>query len=374
MSRKKTTKALNLPFLLDKISEMDLKHYWLAEKIGVTERTFTRWVRGHSKRVHMSSIEKMASVLNCTVEELVTEEDDFFATTHDKIRAKKIIDQQGLIDSLECNGQHKLAESILHTLINENMPLTELASLYYSLARVLSGSGDYKKSNFLLNKAEEIAKEIKCNSILYQSYALYPYNYGLLDDLKEAELYFKKSCMSDNDNIKIQAHYNMSVIYNELEKDRKLERTLSSLKSLIKKAKIKDSSQLDLLFGELMMRKKRYQEAKKSLKKSLKSAIEKKYWNIIGITQCQLAHIYTIEGDNQKSNDYLNEASNNFLKNTDDNSLWLVRFTMGKILIDKKQYQEARRKFQEALKCTSGKREIRKTETILNWLKSRNYD
>lgn len=69
--KRENTLPLNTSFLIKKIKQLDLKHIWLASKIGVDRRTIGRWTSGKVKRIAIHNLERLANCLNCSVDELI---------------------------------------------------------------------------------------------------------------------------------------------------------------------------------------------------------------------------------------------------------------------------------------------------------------
>lgn len=61
---------LNSIFLKNRILELGIKQWWLAEQIGVDRKTVIRWVQGQVRSIQHENAEALAQILNCKVEDL----------------------------------------------------------------------------------------------------------------------------------------------------------------------------------------------------------------------------------------------------------------------------------------------------------------
>ncbi|MGZ5280378.1 MAG: helix-turn-helix transcriptional regulator, partial [Pseudobdellovibrionaceae bacterium] len=61
---------LNHVFLKNRVTELGIKQWWLAEQVGVDRKTVIRWIQGQVKSVQIENAEKLAKILDCHVDEL----------------------------------------------------------------------------------------------------------------------------------------------------------------------------------------------------------------------------------------------------------------------------------------------------------------
>jgi hypothetical protein len=65
---------LNRNELLDRMSSLQLKRWWVAEFAGIHKTTLRRWLSGDIRRVRADHLNRVASLLEVAPESLVKEE------------------------------------------------------------------------------------------------------------------------------------------------------------------------------------------------------------------------------------------------------------------------------------------------------------
>lgn len=64
------TLTLNSAWLRNRVAELGLKQWWLAEQIGVDKKTVIRWLHGHVRSIQHSNATALAGVLGCRLSDL----------------------------------------------------------------------------------------------------------------------------------------------------------------------------------------------------------------------------------------------------------------------------------------------------------------
>ncbi len=66
-----TVLTLNPTWLRNRLAQLGLRQWWLAEQLGVDRKTVLRWVNGQVRSIQPAKAQALASVLNCSVDELL---------------------------------------------------------------------------------------------------------------------------------------------------------------------------------------------------------------------------------------------------------------------------------------------------------------
>ena len=127
------TVLFNLSIAENRVRELALKRWWVAEQMGVDRKTVGRWLNGRVKRIRRSNLERMAEVLECSPEEL-TISSEAIASVADQERAAQLIEEENLLEVLSPSGRWPLLESLIKATLRPSLPLPLLGKLYNLLA------------------------------------------------------------------------------------------------------------------------------------------------------------------------------------------------------------------------------------------------
>lgn len=58
----------------NRIKQLDLKHEWVANEVGIAKSTLTRWLRGDITRVREERVNRLAAVLDSDRRGLLSED------------------------------------------------------------------------------------------------------------------------------------------------------------------------------------------------------------------------------------------------------------------------------------------------------------
>jgi DNA-binding Xre family transcriptional regulator len=158
---------LNSVFLKNRISELGIKQWWLAEQIGVDRKTVIRWLQGQVKSIQIENAGKLCQVLDCTIEEIsLQNEADQLATPEDQKAAAQLLLTSSLIDKLGPIGEWNVIESLLKASMIPNLPLNILGELYDKLTIASWRQSKIDQAALYNTKAEEIARQTKDQTLL----------------------------------------------------------------------------------------------------------------------------------------------------------------------------------------------------------------
>jgi tetratricopeptide (TPR) repeat protein len=128
------TIILNSAWLRNRVAELGLKQWWLAEQVGVDKKTVIRWMHGHVRAIQTSNAQALASVLGCRTADLELPRDAVdLATADDQRAAAALLANSALLDKLGPVGEWDVIESLLKAVAVADLPLHVLGTLYNRL-------------------------------------------------------------------------------------------------------------------------------------------------------------------------------------------------------------------------------------------------
>lgn len=158
---------LNHVFLKNRIAELGIKQWWLAEQVGVDRKTVIRWIQGQVRSVQQENAEKLAKTLDCDLSELtVANGADQLATAQDQKVAAALLVKSSLIDKLGPIGEWNVIESLLKATVVPNLPLNVLGELYNQLTIASWRQSKIDQAAEYSAKSEEIAQKTGDRALL----------------------------------------------------------------------------------------------------------------------------------------------------------------------------------------------------------------
>jgi tetratricopeptide (TPR) repeat protein len=130
-----TAITLNSAWLRNRVAELGLKQWWLAEQIGVDKKTVIRWLHGHVRSIQPGNAAALASVLACRVEDLELPRDAVdLASPDDQRAAAALLATSSLLDTLGPIGEWDVIERLLKAVAVPDLPLHVLGTIYHRLS------------------------------------------------------------------------------------------------------------------------------------------------------------------------------------------------------------------------------------------------
>lgn len=127
--------TLNSAWLRNRVAELGLKQWWLAEQIGVDKKTVIRWLHGHVRSIQLSNATALANVLACRVEDLELPRDAVdLASPDDQRAAAALLATSSLLDTLGPIGEWDVIERLLKAVAVPDLPLHVLGTIYHRLS------------------------------------------------------------------------------------------------------------------------------------------------------------------------------------------------------------------------------------------------
>ncbi len=120
--------------LRNRLAELGLKQWWLAEQVGVDRRTVMRWVNGQVTRVRPANLEALAAVLGLPAAALLQHDAAAALAGADAQRAAGIaIAGACLLERLGPVHDWDVTERLIKAVAVPDLPLAVLGRLYHQL-------------------------------------------------------------------------------------------------------------------------------------------------------------------------------------------------------------------------------------------------
>lgn len=127
--------TLNSAWLRNRVAELGLKQWWLAEQVGVDKKTVIRWLHGQVRTIQPANALALAAVLGCRVEELELPRAAIdLASAADQRAAGALLATSSLLDTLGPVGEWDVIERLLKAVAVPDLPLHVLGTLYHRLS------------------------------------------------------------------------------------------------------------------------------------------------------------------------------------------------------------------------------------------------
>ncbi|MCB1219413.1 MAG: helix-turn-helix domain-containing protein [Planctomycetales bacterium] len=153
IARKKTV-LVNAEALRKVLDEKEIKQWWLARRIGVDRKSITRWVNGQTQRISEDNIKSLAAELDCSIEQLTVHDSlEALGSREDRWNAARRLQDSNLTEMVGPSYSWELAESLIRSTIDPEMPLDLQAALYMQLAVC----GIYMHKHEMVRSTAEIA-------------------------------------------------------------------------------------------------------------------------------------------------------------------------------------------------------------------------
>lgn len=159
--------VLNSIFLKNRIAELGIKQWWLAEQVGVDRKTVIRWIQGKVKSIQIENAEALAKILNCNLDDLtLSNEADQLASAEDQKIAAQLLASSSLIEKLGPIGEWNVIEGLLKATIVPNLPTNILGELYNQLTVASWRQSKIEQADLYNKKAEELGHKSGDKSVL----------------------------------------------------------------------------------------------------------------------------------------------------------------------------------------------------------------
>lgn len=164
---------INVTAVENKVAELGLKQWWLAEKLGVSERSVLRWLNGQVKKVHVDSLTALAGLLNSSLDDItVNDESMVYASSEMQKQAAQMIEEANLYEVFAGRNQWPLFESIIKSTMHPNLPLHRLGLMYILIAMAKLKQNDLDSALTYSQRAKEIGIKTNNRILLARSEAI----------------------------------------------------------------------------------------------------------------------------------------------------------------------------------------------------------
>ncbi|MFZ5351997.1 MAG: helix-turn-helix domain-containing protein [Bacillota bacterium] len=210
---------LNIMQIKNRIDKLDLKHSWLASRIGVSEKTVQRWVTGKTKHIRLSNAVKLAENLQCNLNDIIHPAESFSLGNSDsRNKALRKLYKNGdfyrLIGSTGIDDLHK----IFSTIFSENLDSINMIRVLMTLAYLALVQYAHDEAELYIQKTIDLAKRKKCYDgliVAYSYLACSKYDQG---EFRAVRQYVEKAiAVAEKDidklDIKLSVAYNVLSIY-----------------------------------------------------------------------------------------------------------------------------------------------------------------
>lgn len=152
--------TLNIVFLKNRLQELGLKQWWLAEQLGVDRKTVSRWVQGQVRSIQPENAQTLATILQCQVDDLlVIDEFQQLASVAQQKQAAEMLLDSSIVERLGPLGEWNVIESLLKAVIVPNLPENILGELYNQLCVASWRQSKMAQAKTFNQKAEELGKK-----------------------------------------------------------------------------------------------------------------------------------------------------------------------------------------------------------------------
>ena len=189
--------AINGNAIQLRIDALQLKKYWLADRMKVHPRTLTRWTTGKVKYMRESHAELLAKFLQCAVTDFVSIGSlESSGTKQDKQNALQSMFSEDLLALLSPTGNWELIENIIFSVVGPQTEQVFLGKLYNWASITKWRRGYYKEAIEFANRALDIGKKIDDSAVVYKAYSNLGTVYSILGKLPSA-IEFLEKCYAD---------------------------------------------------------------------------------------------------------------------------------------------------------------------------------
>lgn len=126
--------AIDAARLRNRVTELRLRQWWIAEQLGIDRKTVARWLGGQVRTMRADNAAALAEVLRCAVADFERRDGDADLASPDDQRAAGLALAAGtLLERLGPVGEWDVAERLIRASAVPDLPPHVLAALYNQL-------------------------------------------------------------------------------------------------------------------------------------------------------------------------------------------------------------------------------------------------
>lgn len=167
--------CLRHAFANRRIDELGLRRWWIAEQLGVSQRTLRRWLTGRTYNIESHKLDMFASLLDVTPDALIVVEKTPLASEGDQVEAARALIQSNLLVDMMPPHQWELYERLAKGLVVEYLPKLELGQLYIAIGLSLFRQSKLGETWQYAERAQRVARECDDMELLLRASMLLSY-------------------------------------------------------------------------------------------------------------------------------------------------------------------------------------------------------
>lgn len=130
--------------LIQQINKSEMRQSDIARALKISRKTVQRWLNGSVSRTKIEQVEKLAEILNCSVENITQHENRLVVTQKNRILEGLL--QEEFTHSLQTSQQWATFFDVLKKFEDTPLPTEQEARLYYHLGYIQFQGGRYRSS------------------------------------------------------------------------------------------------------------------------------------------------------------------------------------------------------------------------------------
>ncbi|MCB1185754.1 helix-turn-helix domain-containing protein [bacterium] len=294
------TVLLNNEALSRIIAEREVKQWLLARRMGIDRKTISRWLSGRTQRISKENLTKLCDILEigesaiCVMDRL-----EALGTREDRWEAARKLSDEDLVEIVGPSNNWELAESLVKSTIDPDMPAGLLSKLYHMLARVyhyMRRAEDFKRcSEICIRYAEQASDEyMELQGRLCLSTSLL-----MVADLKQAAANYEQSLKTPElftAKALAASLSNLSSAYHQMgEFAKSLDYSSQALEAWSRIAPNMSLATSWYLRAQIHIELSMSKEARNSIEQCIRIANDVRYQRIINLMQLMRADLLSME-------------------------------------------------------------------------------
>ncbi|MFZ5354163.1 MAG: tetratricopeptide repeat protein [Bacillota bacterium] len=291
--------SINTDSIKKRINDMGIKRSYIARKVGVSEKSVSRWTTGKITNISIYNAKALADCLECSLDNILKDEQT--ELLHENIPDDdKVVDKllsDNLLLLLSPSQSWELTETIIKSALNPKVNRDKLGRLYNWLSITKWRTGRYEDAEVYAQKAMTIGSKIGNKAIVAK--ALYNLGtiYSISSRIHEAmKLLLESHEMREHfDDINDYAALcnNISALYSDMGyPEKSLSYQMEAIKIYDKNSRYYNLAIAYQSYGQLMLDLKCYDEAMKAADKIRKYSTISNYRQ--GILAASIYEVYAM--------------------------------------------------------------------------------
>jgi transcriptional regulator with XRE-family HTH domain len=150
--------AIDPGLVTDRIEQLQLRRWWVAEQLGISRRTLQRWLNGSTVSVSDEAIRQLAALLDCAPSEIT--KGVGLASREDQIEAARALISSDLLFAVIPQHKFDLYVKLAKGMLVAGLDTSELGSLYMNLSLAFFRQGQLDEAAKYAEQVQEFAAEL----------------------------------------------------------------------------------------------------------------------------------------------------------------------------------------------------------------------